>query len=1139
MRGRIYGLAVMAASLALGACGDSSISSTKTADAACTGFGGCTETPDAGGGSGGTGGTGGEAPPGEECLDDSGCDASQYCEKSPDALEGVCTVGCRETTCGAGQACDPGTHDCYCTDDTGCDPGQYCDIGAKACTTGCRPDDASSCPDGETCNPETRVCAGPPEEFACCAADGTTCSLATDAASCEGTFLPAVASCEPNPCGPTCGADGECAADRYCSDAGICIEGCRLEPNDNCPDGTYCDPAKNTCEADVEMPCQSSAECVEGEFCNPNTGECEPGCDPGVAGECGPGEVCGADNACTPGCDSNQDCGAGQYCDPDLGGCRDFCADNSGCADDEFCDLNDPAGGICVTGCRDDADDLAPGANNDAASATPVILVNRHGEFHGKLVCPGNPDFFAVEMFQQARMQLTLTARDPNIGDVKVRIYDTDGMTQALENVQPGSPKRLRFPEDVGMGVPAPGTYYIEVFSDDPASQEYDLSVTLIDAIGDGACFPEDGEFDNNGRGHNISDDAIDLGWDGRGDEEYTFRGSVCGGDEDWFSFVSPSQEAGASIELIVDGLVGSAVIEMYNSVSVRNLGAPSFSSGPGVPGAGGTVTFRLDVPRDSASLPEDTWYIRVRGGDAGSLLDDYGLNIQLLRPRVGCEDDVAEPNGNPAEVTDAANLDLLPGIAARGLITRDADQEIPLDLRLCAREEDWFSFTAEDGDQIRVWGTSDGLAGNVELTIAGADGNDRGQPGALTAPGAQTSQAQLNGANAGTYYVRVRSVGAGTADPYVLFIHINATAMCGADVAEVGPGSERNDSSATSVLLMSVDPNSERFEYQSGLICNVGSNDLDWYRFHVAQDDTRVCVATEFEDLDGGDLNLEIFDCENDPADDVPCGAARDCSDAQVRASRLCLPAGVCGCNLDADCDIDNDGLSPEDGRCVAGRCKSALARSTTDGAPELVDLARGTVAIGDLCVLVSGVSGDENSYALNVTLNQRHPQCSPDWRETDQLNDGPDTAVYLGNAQGGVCDGWLCNNERGSGDWYDIDIPPGTGDRTVLVTYNENSDGRAVFLFQHEDAAGMMNFYERPFDTPPDVREECTNIHAGANGGHVFIGVQGDREQPADGDEQIDYTLRILPYDPAAHPNGRCEEFIGNPQDVWSFDL
>jgi hypothetical protein len=1139
MSGRNYGRAVLAAVIALAACDDSTSSTKPKQDAACEGFGGCGETGDTGV-TGGTGGAGGETPPGEECLDDSNCDPSQFCAKTDGDLKGVCTEGCREGGCGEGQICGS-DHVCGCTADTGCEAGSFCDTAEATCKPGCRPGDASSCPDGQTCN-ENHECEAPPAAAVCCGgAEGSTCTVTNDG-TCEGTLLPQVDSCDPNPCGPTCTEDSECAADRYCSDQGICIPGCREAPNDNCPDGTYCDPAKNTCEPDAETPCQTSDDCEAGEFCEVETGLCLPGCDHGVAGECPPGEVCGDDNVCIPGCNQDVDCDGGQYCDPDLG-CRDFCDGNDACQPDEFCDLSDPAGGRCVEGCRDDANDLPPGSNNDRDTATPIQLVDNHGEVQGQLVCPNNPDVYAVELFQQARMQVVLTAVDPNAVDINIRLWGPDAMAPVLlENLQPGSPKRLRFPEDAGMGVPAAGTYYIEVFSDDPASQAYNLSITLIDGSlggGENACFPEDGEFDNGGRGHDNAADSVDLMWNGNRDETFTFSGSVCGSDEDWFTFDSPSQNAGASIELVVDGLVGEAVVELYDSLTVRNLGNPNYTTGAGVAGGGGTVTYRLDVPRDQAQLSEDTWYIRLRGRDAATVLDDYGLNIELLSPNGACNDG-SEPNDGPNEAT---NLDVVPGISDRGRVERDADLEVPLELSLCARDEDWFAFTANDGDQVRAWATSANLAGGAEITIATPDGNALGTAGAVTQAGQNTNPASLNGTNPGVYYVRVRSLAAGTADPYTLFIHINPTAMCGADVAEVGPGGVRNDTSATATLMPSVDLQSLRYEYAAGLVCNLATPDQDWYRVNVAEDETRICIATEFQDVDGGDLSLQVFDCENDPAEDVPCNANGDCSSPLVRASRLCLAGdNVCGCRTDADCDVDNDGLDANDGRCVEARCKTPIASSTTDGAPELVDLARGIVGAGDLCILVSGVDrNNENAYELDVTLNVAGQlPCVPDWREQGQNNDGPDDSVYLGNRQAGVCDAWLCNDERGTGDWYSIDVPAGES-RTVLVTYSENSDGRAVLLMQAKDVGNpeLDVFYERPFDLPADSREECVNITAGGAGSQVFIGVQGDREQLADADEQIDYTLRVLPFDPATHPDGRCSEYVGNPTSVWGFDI
>jgi hypothetical protein len=408
---------------------------------------------------------------------------------------------------------------------------------------------------------------------------------------------------------------------------------------------------------------------------------------------------------------------------------------------------------------------------------------------------------------------------------------------------------------------------------------------------------------------------------------------------------------------------------------------------------------------------------------------------------------------------------------------------------------------------------------------------------GEMTLDGQPTRAATYNGARPGTHYLRIRSVAAGSADPYTITISINPTAMCGADVAEVGPQAMRNDTFEDAVLLTSEDANAERYEYLSGLICDFDGPDLDWYKVTVPANEPRGCIEAAFQPSDG-DLQLEVFEGVNNRDDDRACNRNADCTANDVRASRRCLADGnVCGCLDDDDCDIDADGLDRSDGRCVNNRCKVALADSRTDGV-EFIAFEPGALSEGDKWILVSGQNGGENAYSLNVTLHGARPECAPDWREVDQPNDDPAQAVFLGTGQSGVCDAWVCNDERGIGDWYSFDIPPGTGNRTVLVTYDEFNDGRASLLFQVDDGGNPV-FYERPADVASDPREDCANIDVGANGGRVYVSVTGRRENLVDNDDETNYTLRILPYDPAADPDGRCEEYVPNPTSVWEFAL
>ena len=272
------------------------------------------------------------------------------------------------------------------------------------------------------------------------------------------------------------------------------------------------------------------------------------------------------------------------------------------------------------------------------------------------------------------------------------------------------------------------------VVSGDPVSIAYDLSVTVIDAVNEGGCFPEDAEFQPGGNGQA---NPTDLGWDGRFQENYSYRGSVCNGDEDWFTFDAADDNGndGIAVELIVAGLVGDGVVELYSQARINiGIAVADYTTGPGAITPQGTTRYTIDVPRDTAGLAQGKWYIRLRGRTPADILDDYALNITLLPPGGACVIDTAEPNGGPlAAAPNDANFDLAAGVTANGHLRTGADLQIPTEFSLCAGEEDWYSFTANDGDQITAWATSPNLAGTATIEITNGQGNAVGQGGNLT----------------------------------------------------------------------------------------------------------------------------------------------------------------------------------------------------------------------------------------------------------------------------------------------------------------------------------------------------------------------------------------------------------------------
>jgi hypothetical protein len=61
----------------------------------------------------------------------------------------------------------------------------------------------------------------------------------------------------------------------------------------------------------------------------------------------------------------------------------------------------------------------------------------------------------------------------------------------------------------------------------------------------------------------------------------------------------------------------------------------------------------------------------------------------------------------------------------------------------------------------------------------------------------------------------------------------------------------------------------------------------------------------------------------------------------------------------------------------------------------------------------------------------------------------------------------------------------------------------------------------------TTPDYNHQCINVSGGDVGAEVEFGVASLSNFIDDGDMRIDYSLRVVPTDLAARPNGECARF------------
>jgi hypothetical protein len=217
--------------------------------------------------------SGAQSPPCKGAADCASSSAGPVC----DLATGACVVCATDADCPETKKCNRTLDACTeCARDGDCGAGKLCRDGA--CEPGCTP--ASQCPDGQICDPVTRLCVG-------CLADAD-CPTGT---VCE---VPSHACVE-------CAGDDDCPPGDLCHKS-ACAQGC--VSSHPCPKGEVCDLEAGACVA-----CLKDADCKDPGTprCDPKTQKCVA-CLP-AADNCPLGEYCEAAKlVCEDGCKSDDDC---------------------------------------------------------------------------------------------------------------------------------------------------------------------------------------------------------------------------------------------------------------------------------------------------------------------------------------------------------------------------------------------------------------------------------------------------------------------------------------------------------------------------------------------------------------------------------------------------------------------------------------------------------------------------------------------------------------------------------------------------------------------------------------------------------------------------------------------------------------
>ena len=1047
-------------------------------------------------GPGGTGGMGGGGD--QACLRDDQCiDPDQYCNVPMGQNTGTCEDGCRTDpdNCPEGQLCDAASRMCVdepCGTDDDCDAGQYCD-GDGACIDGCREGQDCGEPDADgrslVCNTDSRSCE---PLFPCCNADACTEELPDACAAGGGDVIDGVATCGQNPCGDECEEDTQCALGQYCNlEDNRCADGCRLDDPSTCLPSEFCDPDKHTCETQM---CIDDDECPDDRYCDEDTNLCVIGCRD-EPDNCPDGEQC-VDRECVSRCNpaapegDPAGCLAGSYCDPITFNCLEDCFEHDDCDADRYCEADSNR---CIIGCRDDEGDLGE-PNDDFDTATPIDLVpgenGRIGQADGRIICGDNADFYVVELQAGERLRVDVEY-DPDAGNLDLRLHGDEVVDGPLEANTLEIPERVEYPA-LGDLVQRPATYYIEVYppGNDPLRRmEYRVLVSVVDA--DDPCFPDAAEPADNDR-----DGATPVG--PRGD---TFNRNICPEDVDHFRLDLNPNDA-LQVQITPDP--NDADIEAALFPSNINAAQARIRLNQD-----NNFQFRAELG-EGVFVGSDEWYLQVRGGTPEAVAE---YEVQIVRESA----DVCGTDGNTEPNDDLETAVLLDDFDL------DAPYQVPIETAICTvgdPDVDTFCFAAEMGETIEAWTVSPEAAVNGELALQFVDarGVFSGVEGRGAEDGEMPQPARVVNVVAGNWCVQVSGLD-DAQGPYQLFVQrlSPADGVCANDVAEEDG---RNDRPTTATDLVDVDGDGRRWEYAQGYICDIGAeSDEDWYSFNVAQPGSSLCVMIDDFDRTRADVDLDVFSSEG-----AEGGAACQRADQCDRARAACIERAC----------------SPPLETSASGRVDF-----------EMINLRRPFVGdqTGDFLLRVGHDDVNEGPYQVRVTVTPTEP-CAADWQEVDGNNDDMARATVLGAGGRGICDTWICSDERRNGDWYEIEVPADQ-DRTVIINYSNPIEGRLVLNAVAPDlpedpgsgsAASSLNA----------GNHQCFNLRGGSVAAPVLFQVSAN--QFAD-DERIDYSLQVVPTDLDANPEGECEalgaadfpacppredwdEFLGQrvqPADCW----
>lgn len=342
------------------------------------------------------------------------------------------------------------------------------------------------------------------------------------------------------------------------------------------------------------------------------------------------------------------------------------------------------------TDCRDDGYE-----DNDTRIDAAVVL---GGTLDGLVVCPGDSDYFAIDLAAGDDLAITATFSDA-AGDLDLLLFNADGTVV-------GSAVTITDNETIDYTATRSGRYVVQAYllgDDDVLGNTYELDLDVTSA---GPACDTDRFEDNDTESTAIDFDA----------GAYTSL-IVCDDDDDYYAFDLGVGDT-INIDVDFDFLDGNINIDLRDPAGTivaesTNLFTSAESIEYVAPAAGRYV---LNV-RLSFDL-----------GDSAV----YDLDVTIDEAAPTCTDDGLEDN------------DTLETARPIGGST-DA-------LRVCTGDDDYYSFALGAGDTLTVLAEFTDAEGDIDVRIVNADG-------ATVASGVSTDDDEIlefTAVDAGTYFVRV-----------------------------------------------------------------------------------------------------------------------------------------------------------------------------------------------------------------------------------------------------------------------------------------------------------------------------------------------------------------------------------------------